>query len=126
LTPQSLQILCYVPVLISKKLFVFLKVLNVEPNSKFIYQKALLTDELRTIFDSSPKITLQPSQKSVKQLKEQITFIKQHKRKPIDGKCPICYDPLNNNEKLVWCQSGCGNNIHEDCFIQWERRTSPA
>ncbi|RHZ80783.1 hypothetical protein Glove_132g153 [Diversispora epigaea] len=82
-------------------LFVFLKALKVDSNSKLIYQKALLTDELKSIFNRSPRIIL---------------------RKPIDGKCPICLELMNKKEKLVWCQSRCGNNIHEKCFNLWKQR----
>ncbi|RHZ71647.1 hypothetical protein Glove_256g23 [Diversispora epigaea] len=102
-------------------LFVFLKALKVDSNSKLIYQKALLTNELKSIFNRSPRIIL-PSKSFVEQLKDQIQLIKKNKRKPIDGKCPICLELMNKKEKLVWCQSRCGNNIHEECFNLWKQR----
>ncbi|RHZ69117.1 hypothetical protein Glove_290g76 [Diversispora epigaea] len=107
-------------------LFVFLKVLKVDSNSKLIYQKALLTTELKSIFSKSPRIILQPSKSFIDQLQDQIELIKKHKRKPIDGKCPICFEPMNKKEKLVWCKSRCGNNIHEKCFNLWKRRKPEA
>ncbi|RHZ59088.1 hypothetical protein Glove_365g166 [Diversispora epigaea] len=94
--------------------FVFLKVLKINPNSYFIYQKALIMKELRFIFNKSPKIVL-PNEKEIEKLKE----IASIKRRPIDGNCSVCMEPLNNNKKLIWCQSGCGNNIHQDCFAEW-------
>ena len=39
-------------------------------------------------------------------------------RKPIEGACGICLDPLDNGKKLVWCQAECGNNWHSDCVKQ--------
>ncbi|CAG8532615.1 1270_t:CDS:2 [Diversispora eburnea] len=94
-------------------------VLKVNQDSKLIYQKALLTDELRSIFDKAPRIYLQPSKKFINQLEETITSIKRHRK--IGDDCPICYDPMNDREDLVWCQSGCGNNIHRNCFNQWRQ-----
>ncbi|KAJ1660865.1 hypothetical protein IWQ61_000274 [Dispira simplex] len=38
--------------------------------------------------------------------------------------CPVCYDDMTKedweNNKLSWCQRGCGNNIHTECFEMWE------
>ncbi|KAJ1963057.1 hypothetical protein IWQ62_003338 [Dispira parvispora] len=38
--------------------------------------------------------------------------------------CPVCYDDMTKgdweNNKLSWCQRGCGNNIHTECFKMWE------
>lgn len=25
------------------------------------------------------------------------------------------------HNELVWCKSGCGNNMHKDCFEQWAK-----
>ncbi|CAG8529894.1 11161_t:CDS:2 [Diversispora eburnea] len=91
----------------------FQKVLKVDHNSKLIYQKALLTNELRSIFDKAPRIHL-PSKKFINQLEETIVSIK--RRRKIGDDCPIWY-----GEDLVWCQSGCGNNIHRNCFNQWKQ-----
>ncbi|RHZ87919.1 hypothetical protein Glove_29g47 [Diversispora epigaea] len=98
--------------------FVFLKVLEVDSNSKLIYQKELLINELKIIFDNSPRILLQPNEMEIKKLKE----IASIKRRPIDGNCPVCREPMNNNENLIWCQRGCGNNMHHDCFVEWKKQ----
>ncbi|KAJ1652722.1 hypothetical protein IWQ61_007009 [Dispira simplex] len=38
--------------------------------------------------------------------------------------CPVCYDDMTKEDwessKLSWCQRGCGNNIHTECFEMWE------
>ncbi|KAJ1967045.1 hypothetical protein H4R35_006826, partial [Dimargaris xerosporica] len=40
-----------------------------------------------------------------------------------DDLCPICYDTMTPeqwcNQELLWCQRGCGNNVHLVCFEQW-------
>ncbi|RHZ76687.1 hypothetical protein Glove_194g162 [Diversispora epigaea] len=56
-----------------------------------------------------------PNEKEIEKLKA----IASIKRKPIDGNCSVCMEPLNNGQKLIWCQSGCGNNVHQDCFTEW-------
>lgn len=43
------------------------------------------------------------------------------KRKPLDGACPICFMDFSPKDKTVWCQTGCGNNVHKVCFEQWAR-----
>ncbi|CAG8529913.1 11162_t:CDS:2, partial [Diversispora eburnea] len=61
----------------------------------------------------------QPSKSTVEELKN-IASRPQHNRKPIDDDCPVCYEPLNNQKILVWCEGGCGKNLHQDCFLKWE------
>ncbi|CAI5467913.1 unnamed protein product [Closterium sp. Yama58-4] len=52
------------------------------------------------------------------------------KQRPIEGDCPICYEPLGGEgvgkrgggkpaEAVVFCQR-CGNNVHSDCFSRWK------
>lgn len=49
------------------------------------------------------------------------------KRRDIDentDECPICFELLLDNnkkvkDKLIWCEHGCGNSIHERCFTAW-------
>ncbi|KAI9801385.1 MAG: hypothetical protein M1825_003364 [Sarcosagium campestre] len=75
------------------------------------YQLAFLSKELREIFSNAPK----PPSASAAGAGE-----KDDLRKPIEGDCPICileFQP--NTEEIVWCQAGCGNNIHKQCFEQW-------
>ncbi|RHZ50711.1 hypothetical protein Glove_493g50 [Diversispora epigaea] len=103
-------------------LFVFLKVLKVNQNCPLIYQKALITKELNLILKKSSKITL-PSKERVEQLKT-IALKNQQKRKPKDGDCQICFETLGNQKKLIWCENGCGNNVHLDCFNKWEETLS--
>ncbi|RHZ59136.1 hypothetical protein Glove_365g255 [Diversispora epigaea] len=99
-------------------LFVLLKVLKVDRTSKLIYQKALKTKELESIFVNSPKINL-PSKRFINELEE--TIISKKKRRKIGDKCPVCFDAMETREDLVWCQTGCGNNIHKDCFDRWKQ-----
>ena len=54
------------------------------------------------------------------------------KQRPIEGDCPICYEPLTPDgnedgsrkkakkaEAIVFCHA-CGNNVHGDCFGRWK------
>ncbi|KAF9779395.1 hypothetical protein IL306_001940 [Fusarium sp. DS 682] len=87
-------------------LYVMKQVLNAPFN--LVYQLALLSTELQTIFASAPPISAPGQGES-------------DKRKPIDGDCPICYCELDekNQESIVWCAAACGQNIHEECFRMW-------
>jgi hypothetical protein len=52
----------------------------------------------------------------------------QVERKEIETEddCPICYEQFSDTqgESLVWCQSSCGNNLHESCFLKWVAEAS--
>ncbi|CAJ0755329.1 1747_t:CDS:10, partial [Entrophospora sp. SA101] len=111
-------------------LFVYLKVLRVNPSSSYIYQKALLTNELRQIFqNAAPNPTVLANQRvrdkyakivgGVNSGSDDASSVKRP-RQPIEGDCPICYETLSETEKLVWCKDSCGNNVHEVCFDQWK------
>jgi len=79
-----------------------------------VYQLAFLGPELKQIFEKAPPIPTDHAEGS------QDDGSKSGNRKPTDGECPICYmdlDPENN--KLVWCKSQCGHNLHKSCFDQW-------
>ncbi|RHZ59324.1 hypothetical protein Glove_364g8 [Diversispora epigaea] len=111
-------------------LFIYLKVLRVDRQSNLIYQKALLSDELKSIFDNAAP---DPTVLASKKVQEQYAAISSgsqpaeeanDKRRPIDGDCPICYESLDEKENLVWCKNGCGNNLHKDCFSQWKKSKS--
>jgi hypothetical protein len=82
------------------------KVLNAPYD--LVYQLALLSTELKSIFDAAPPISATDQGES-------------DKRKPIEGDCPICYCELDANKKesIVWCAAACGQNIHTECFKMW-------
>ncbi|CAB4376157.1 unnamed protein product [Rhizophagus irregularis] len=108
--------------------FVYLKVLGVNRDSTLIYQKALLSKELRSIFTNArPSPTVMALRKIRDRYKKftssNVNENENEKRRPIEGNCPICYDSLEekDRDKIVWCRQGCGNNLHKDCFEQWKR-----
>ncbi|KZT02390.1 uncharacterized protein LAESUDRAFT_762954 [Laetiporus sulphureus 93-53] len=110
-------------------IFIFLKVLQVTPQSGFWYQKALLTSELQHIFTHAP-----PSPAAVTNARAQKAFAvatgkaspssaDQNPKKRIPGEeddCPICYDKMHGTAeaKLEFCEE-CGNALHKECFQQW-------
>ncbi|UNI23238.1 hypothetical protein JDV02_009071 [Purpureocillium takamizusanense] len=74
-----------------------------------VYQSALLSTELRTIFASEPNRN------------DASGSATSGKRKPVEGDCPICYCDLDADspESVVWCRAACGQNIHQTCFQMW-------
>jgi hypothetical protein len=75
------------------------------------YQLAFCSFELREIFENAPPMPAQ-----------QVESSDHGNRKSADGECPICCDELvskGTKEELVYCKSGCGNNLHKSCFKQW-------
>ncbi|KAJ5763947.1 hypothetical protein N7533_002628 [Penicillium manginii] len=75
------------------------------------YQLAFLSSELCEIMGGSSLSLTRPAP-SVEE--------NDGNRKPIDGDCPICFqEMIEAIEKIVWCKSACGNNLHKQCFDQW-------
>ncbi|ETW06740.1 hypothetical protein H310_02905 [Aphanomyces invadans] len=43
-------------------------------------------------------------------------------QKPLeDSNCPVCFEALADGRPVVSCKEQCGNNIHAECFTQWEK-----
>lgn len=51
--------------------------------------------------------------------------ILQHRRKNIEGDCPICHEKLDPSTKeLTFCSASCGNNFHLACIEDWHEHAS--
>lgn len=82
-----------------------LRVLKAREN--LAYQLALLSSELREIFQHAPPI---PSADKDAESSD-------GNRKPIEGECPICYTEFEKNRgEIVYCRGACGNNVHKTCM----------
>ncbi|KAG5979008.1 hypothetical protein E4U55_005670 [Claviceps digitariae] len=78
-----------------------------------VYQRALLSSELREIFANAPVVDDAKSAEASTA----------SNRKSIEGDCPICFCPFDaqSPESIVWCRAACGQNIHQECFEMWAR-----
>ncbi|KAK5626734.1 hypothetical protein RRF57_002449 [Xylaria bambusicola] len=76
-----------------------------------IYQLALLSSELREIFQNAPPIEIGEGSSSSK--------AQDPNRKQIEGDCPICFTPFEAPEDTVYCRATCGQNMHKECFEMW-------
>ena len=49
--------------------------------------------------------------------------VRHARRLAIDDECPICHGDflLRDQDRLVWCKSGCGRTVHQDCFETWKK-----
>jgi rRNA maturation endonuclease Nob1 len=56
---------------------------------------------------------------SLKRNLDRTTLTTAGERKPVEGKCPICFHGFETSQKTTWCQS-CGSNFHKACFKKWE------
>lgn len=94
-------------------IFVLKKVLRARHH--YVYQLALLSDELRDIFANCPPNPADDQSGSA--------AANDKNRKPVDGgDCPICFEIMESGprrEALVWCKAACGQNIHRQCFDMW-------
>ncbi|OBT69843.1 hypothetical protein VE03_00744 [Pseudogymnoascus sp. 23342-1-I1] len=92
-------------------IYVLVNVLKVPEHLQ--YQQALLSTELKEIFEHAP-VTPQSSDGS-----EETSH--PGKRKPIEGDCPVCVIEFKPSGEILWCKAACGNNIHKACFDQWAK-----
>ncbi|OTA99609.1 hypothetical protein M426DRAFT_325001 [Hypoxylon sp. CI-4A] len=77
---------------------------------ELVYQLALLSTELKEIFQNAPPIDAEdPSDPSTTD----------KNRKALEGDCPICFMPFEDAEETVYCRATCGQNIHAECFQMW-------
>ena len=117
-------------------LFVMLKVLRVQRHSELVYQKALLSSELETIFNNAPQtlfgvlandqVRTKYAQMTGNAVDNSNSNDNKIERKEIEGDCAICMEEMiegKNDRKnaLVWCQGQCGQNIHKQCFNEWAK-----
>ncbi|KAI0975647.1 hypothetical protein F4678DRAFT_417940 [Xylaria arbuscula] len=79
---------------------------------ELVYQLALLSTELREIFDGAPPIEMDGDSKKTSESQDP-------NRKQIEGDCPICFTPFEGPEDTVYCRATCGQNIHKECFEMW-------
>ncbi|KAI0449999.1 hypothetical protein F5B21DRAFT_448985 [Xylaria acuta] len=89
-------------------IYVMSRVLRARPD--LVYQLALLSAELREIFEGAPSIGLDGDKSSKSQ---------DPNRKQIEGDCPICFTPFEGAEDTVYCRATCGQNMHKECFQMW-------
>lgn len=80
-----------------------------------VYQLALLSSELREIFQNAPPIEISDEEGS----NNNATKPQDRNRKTIEGDCPICFTPFEGPEDTVYCRATCGQNIHKECFGMW-------
>ncbi|GLI81276.1 hypothetical protein PoHVEF18_009652 [Penicillium ochrochloron] len=92
-------------------IYVLLKALNARPELQ--YQISFVPSELREMYEGSLMSMFEDNGAA--------DLGHDGKRKPLEGACPICFMDFAPKDKTVWCQTGCGNNVHEVCFKQWAR-----
>ncbi|PSN68863.1 hypothetical protein BS50DRAFT_326759 [Corynespora cassiicola Philippines] len=93
-------------------IYALVKVLKVSEESEVLYQFALTSAELQTIFEDAPQAPYMHIQEGPPD----------PNRKPIEGDCPICYCEFEEGkEAIVYCKAHCGNNVHLLCMDTWLR-----
>jgi hypothetical protein len=119
-------------------LFVLLKVLRVPPSSPLVFQKALLQEELLSIFQQAPmQVTKAVSAKACvtkvyrqtvlgqkeegedgEGEKEEEEEKKEEEELPLEGDCAVCFDAMLSRADVTACPT-CRNSLHSQCLQQW-------
>lgn len=105
-------------------IFVMVKVLHVPRKSELIFQKALMKTELAKIFADAPPA---PQSEVIANTKVINAYNKVvgglavpcAPQKDPDGDCPVCYETLLGNKKMLDSCGTCRNYIHKECLGQW-------
>jgi hypothetical protein len=96
-------------------LYVLARVLRAK--FEYVYQLALLSGELREIFENAPPpVHLEGADGGGS------GGDGGGNRKPVEGDCPICFCEMEaeeGGEAVVWCRAACGQNMHKGCFETW-------
>ncbi|KAJ7210694.1 hypothetical protein GGX14DRAFT_624755 [Mycena pura] len=114
-------------------LFVYLKVLQVDQSTGYWYQKALLSNELESIFAGAPLAPNALAHPRVRKAYERAIGKSKpastpessapKKRLPTeDDDCAVCYEKMHTvaESTLAFCES-CSNAVHGECFEQWKQ-----
>jgi len=113
-------------------LLVYLKVLRCGASSPHIYQKALLSTEVKEIFLNAPPVLigvlandavrLRYCQLTGKTFEGNSSTEEKGKQRDLAGDCPVCMEEFDESQrsKVDFCKE-CGNNIHKDCLANWKR-----
>jgi hypothetical protein len=105
-------------------IFVMAKVLHVSRRSDLIYQRALLKTELAKIFADAPTAPLSEVLANTKAIAAYNNVVGGlavpcAPEKDPDGDCPVCYETLICNKKMLDSCGTCRNYIHKECLGQW-------
>jgi len=113
-------------------LLVYLKVLRCGASSPYIYQKALLSSEVKEIFENAPPVLigvlandavrLRYCELTGKTFEGNSGSEEKGKQRELTGDCPVCMEEFDESQrsKVDFCKE-CGNNIHKDCLANWKR-----
>ncbi|GAP86696.2 putative swim zinc finger protein [Rosellinia necatrix] len=110
--------------------YVLARVLRARPD--LVYQLALLTSELREIFEHAPPIANSGDSDdnddkngsgSGSSSGSGDKRPRDPNRKDVEGDCPICFSPFEHDgaegEDIVYCRATCGQNMHRECLQMW-------
>lgn len=121
-------------------LFIWLRVLGISEDDYRIWQRALVSSELRSpvepLFKRRARRALPLARKEVQKAFQQATKQQdgddedqeRRHRKELEGEdCPVCFEEMSQAEeaagKLTFCCT-CGNNFHHDCINRWQKASS--
>lgn len=113
-------------------LLVYLKVLRCGTSSPYIYQKALLSNEVKEIFKNAPPVLIgvlandavrrRYCELTGKTFQGNSSSEEKGKQRELAGDCPVCMEEFDEAQRsqVDYCKQ-CGNNIHKDCLSNWKR-----
>ncbi|KAL0489957.1 E3 ubiquitin-protein ligase [Acrasis kona] len=99
-----------------------MKVYRLPPSNPLVWQTSLIDSEITSILQGRTHVRNKQKPSRVEKKKEPIRVAATQgvSRKEIaEEECTICYDSMCEDQHLVWCQKGCGNNFHSQCFKAW-------
>ena len=117
-------------------LFCLIKVLKVPKDHPLCYQTSLTDSEISQVLNglqqdynsnnnaTRTRLIRSAKLKEKKEVMDEINtnFVQRQAMSDItdENSCPICQDVMViDTQNLTWCRTGCGNNIHSKCMLQY-------
>eukprot|EP00877_Chromochloris_zofingiensis_P006081 jgi/Chrzof1/1726/Cz10g18220.t1 len=102
-------------------MFIMTKVLRIPSDDPLAWKLTLTDRELEQVLSHSRQVPVSSSKAAVKgEDKQGSSTGATAQRRPVEEMepCPICYEDMStcSVEWLVWCQQGCGHNVHGKCM----------
>ncbi|KAL0037055.1 hypothetical protein WJX77_010709 [Trebouxia sp. C0004] len=106
-------------------IFVMLRVLRLSPNNPIIWQLSLIDRELDEALWRAGSNQLVSSSRDSQSKASAANSVKCRPLEQEDA-CSICYEGMHERgsrsaPELVWCQKGCGHNVHARCLNVWAK-----
>jgi len=100
-------------------LFALMKIFRLEVSNPLIWQLSYVDREVDTIIQNRYDVRPRAVPKIRKKKAEPEEKFVARLTLEDEGPCSICFEDMSGEERLTYCRTGCGHNIHAYCMKMW-------